>query len=211
MEEGDSSGDQTVAGLRWLAGFRRASRTGRVFEEVLSEHFDALYRTALRLCSGIEADAEDLMQEVAFRAFRHYRELRDIEAARSWLFTILMRTHFNRVRAAKRRREVAIDDLDETAFERALEEWRAPETPESVLDRSRLGDRFEAAMNALDPALRTVILLVDVEGFRQWEVARMLSIPAGTVASRLYRARCELREMLLTHSAERRHRTRQEG
>lgn len=200
-----------MARLRWLTGFRRDSPTGRVFEEVLGEHFDALYRTALRLCAGIETDAEDLMQEAALRAFRQFRELRDIEAARSWLFTILMRTHFNRVRSARRRPEIAIDDLDEAAFERALELWRAPEAPERVLDRSRLQDRFEAAMDALEPALRTVILLVDLEGFRQREVAGMLGIPAGTVASRLYRARCALREMLSIHSAERRNRTPQEG
>lgn len=190
---------------------RRASRTGRVFEEVLGEHFDALYRSALRLCRGREADAEDLMQEVALRAFRQFRELRDIEAARSWLFTTLMRTHLNSMRSAQRHPEVAIDDLDEVAFERALEEWRGSDTPDGALDRARLADRLESALDALHPALRAVIWLVDVEGFRQREVATMLRIPEGTVASRLYRGRQELRERLRAHSAERPHRTRGEG
>lgn len=204
-------GDQILTRLHWLTGFRRASRTGRVFEEVLSEHFDALYRTALRLCRWVEADAEDLMQELALRAYREFHQLRDIEAARSWLFTILMRTHLNRVRAAKRRPEIAIEDLDEAAFERALEAWRVSEGPEPVLDRALLADRLEAAMDTLDPSLRAVIWLVDVEGFRQREIATMLSIPEGTVASRLFRARRELRELLQTRSTERRRRTRQEG
>lgn len=194
-----------------MSGLRRASGTGHVFEEVLSEHFDALYRTALRLCRGHEADAEDLMQEVALRGFRQFRELRDVGAARSWFFRILTRTHLNRIRGAKRHPEVAIEDVDDAAFERALEEWRVPEAPEHVLDRSRLRDRLEAAIDALEPPLRTVIWLIDVEGCRQREVATMLGIPEGTVASRLYRARCELRELLPTHSREPRRRTRREG
>lgn len=182
-----------------------------MFEEVLSEHLDALYRTALRLCRGREADAEDLMQEMALRAFRHFRELRDLEAARSWFFTTLMRTHLNRVRTTQRHPEVAMDDLDEFAFEQALEEWRGVETPDRALDRARLAERLESALDALDPALRTVIWLVDVEGFRQREVATMLRIPEGTVASRLYRGRHELRERLRAYRAERRHRTLGEG
>lgn len=182
-----------------------------MFEEVLSEHFDALYRTALRLCRGREADAEDLMQEVALRAFRRFRELRDLEAARSWFFTTLMRTHLNRVRTTQRHPEVAMDDLDEFAFEQALEEWRGVETPDRAFDRTRLAERLESALDALDPALRAVIWLVDVEGFRQREVATMLRIPEGTVASRLYRGRHELRERLQAHRAERRHRTWGEG
>lgn len=200
-----------MARLRRLITTRRASRTGRVFEEVLSEHVDALYRTALRLCRGREADAEDLMQEVALRAFRQFRELRDIEAARSWFFTTLMRTHLNRVRMAQRHPEVSMDDLDEFAFEQALEEWRGSDTPDHALDRARLADRLESALDALHPGARAVVWLVDVEGFRQREVATMLRIPEGTVASRLYRGRHELRERLRAHHADRRHRARGEG
>src|SRR5919109_1319914 len=61
----------------------------RAFEEVLAEHLDALFRTALRLCRGHEAEAEDLLQETALRAFNAYGGLREPSAARSWLFTIL--------------------------------------------------------------------------------------------------------------------------
>jgi RNA polymerase sigma-70 factor (ECF subfamily) len=50
------------------------------------------------------------------------------------------------------------------------------------------------ALDGLDPSLRAVLWLVDIEGFRQREVAQMLEIPEGTVASRLYRARQRLRE-----------------
>ncbi|HEV8455498.1 MAG TPA: sigma factor, partial [Gemmatimonadales bacterium] len=62
-----------------------------------------MFRTALRLCRGNEADAEDLLQDSALRAFTAFEQLRDPTAARSWLFTILSHTHLNRVRSARRR------------------------------------------------------------------------------------------------------------
>jgi DNA-directed RNA polymerase specialized sigma24 family protein len=53
-----------------------------VSEELLSEHLDALFRTALRLCAGHTADAEDLLQDAALRALEGYRQLRDPTAGR---------------------------------------------------------------------------------------------------------------------------------
>lgn len=168
----------------------------RAFEKLLTEHLDALYRTALQLCGGHENDAEDLLQETALRAFEGFEHLRDLEAGRSWLFTILTRTYLNRRRAARRRAEVLTGDLDERAFEAALQAWTPSRTPEDVRAEHRLRERFAAELHAMAPPLRAVVWLVDVEGFRQWQVAEMLGIPEGTVASRLYRARRRLRDAL---------------
>jgi hypothetical protein len=96
---------------------------------VLTEHLDALFRTALRLCQGHEADAEDLLQDTALRAFDSYGQLREPSAARSWLFTILSRTHLNRVRTRQRRAEMVRTDLDEPAFEAALADWAPVSSP----------------------------------------------------------------------------------
>jgi RNA polymerase sigma-70 factor (ECF subfamily) len=148
---------------------------------------------AVRLSGGQEAEADDLLQETAVRAVQSFQELRDPQAARAWLFTILVRTFHNRVRAARRRAETFVADLSEAEFEAALAAWRPLPTPEDVLSQHDLGTRLTAALDTLDVALRTVLWLVDVEGFRQREVATMLAIPEGTVASRLYRARWQLR------------------
>src|SRR5260370_18999770 len=83
---------------------REARRARWAFEELLSEHLDALYAYALRVCGGREADAEDLLQDGVLRAFRGWAELRSPEAARAWLLTILTRTHLNpTLRAAQYR------------------------------------------------------------------------------------------------------------
>ena len=157
---------------------------------------DPLYRTALRLVGGRLADAEDLLQDACLRAFERFGSLRSPDAARSWLFTILVRTHLNRERSRRRRPETVEADLDEGAFERALACWQSVATPEDVLASEQLRDQLRAALSTLDGDLRMVVCLVDVEGFSHREVAEMLQIPEGTVASRLFRARRELRDRL---------------
>jgi RNA polymerase sigma-70 factor (ECF subfamily) len=165
-----------------------------VCEELLSAHLDALYRTALRLCGGRAADAEDVLQETALRALQGFPSLRDLQAGRAWLFTILVRTFRNRVRTVERRAETLAADLDEEAFEDALAAWRPAPTLEELVANQRLRERLTVALDALDVPMRVVLWLVDIEGFRQREVAEMLEIPEGTVASRLYRAHQRLRE-----------------
>jgi RNA polymerase sigma-70 factor (ECF subfamily) len=167
-----------------------------VFEEVLSEHLDALYRTALRLCGGRRADAEDLLQDAMLRAFGRFNELRERDAARVWLFTILTRTNLNRLRAQRRRAEMFASDLEEHEFEDALATWQSAEAPDEKTDLVLTRERLAAALDALDEDLQAVVWLTDVEGFRQREVAEMLGIPEGTVASRLFRARRSLRQAL---------------
>ncbi len=155
------------------------SATNRAFEELLSENLDALYRTALRLCGAHTADAEDLLQDASLRAFDGFTSLRGEVAGRAWLFTILVRTHLNRVRSAKRRSEVMAADLEEAAFEEAIGAWQSVATPEEVLADRQLRERIAEALDGLEPDLRSVVHLTDVEGFPQREVARMLEIPEG--------------------------------
>jgi RNA polymerase sigma-70 factor (ECF subfamily) len=184
--------------------FRRPSRRSepRAFEELLAEHLDALYRTALRLCRGRKSDAEDLLQDAMLRAFERFGDLRDPAAMKAWLFTILTRTNLNRIRTQKRRAEMLASDLDEREFEQALASWRNAEVPDEQVHTALLRERLAAALDDLDDQLRPVVWLSDVERFRQREVAEMLGIPEGTVASRLFRARRILRDVLSQHASE---------
>ena len=163
---------------------------------MLTEHLDGLFRTALRLCEGHDADAEDLLQDTVLRAFTSYWQLREPSAARSWLFTILSRTHLNRVRSRRRRAEMVSADLDETAFEAALADWTPVHSPADKVETRQLGEQLTQALSQLPPELRAIVVLVDVEGCTQREVAGMHGVPEGTVASRLFRARRHLRTAL---------------
>jgi len=165
-------------------------------DHLVGEHLDAFYRYALRLCHGRAADAEDLIQDAMLRAVRCADQLKDLEAGRAWLFQIVTRTHLNRVRARGRRAETVSSDLGEAAFEEALASWTPIEGPEESLIRQQEHDVLIAAIDALDPGLRSTLWLSDLEGFPQREVATMLGVAEGTVSSRLFRARRALRGSL---------------
>jgi RNA polymerase sigma-70 factor (ECF subfamily) len=172
---------------------KRSKQPARAFEEVFAEHLDALYRTALRLCRGHEADAEDLLQDSALRSFTNFDQLKDPSSARAWLFTILTRTHLNRVRSAGRRAEATSTDLDDRAFEAALAEWMPMRSLVEEVERRQLGEQLVKALDQLPAELRRAVWLMDVEGFTQREAAGMQDVPEGTIASRLFRGRRQLR------------------
>jgi RNA polymerase sigma-70 factor (ECF subfamily) len=166
------------------------------FEEVVSAHLDALYRTAHHLCAGDTSDAEDLLQDSMLRALQKYSELRNPAAAKYWLFTILVRTNLNRLRSRQRRREKLSSDLSDSEFEAALEAWHPSESSDELLNRLDIREAVTRSLDTLDDSLRQIIWLADVEGFRQRELAKMLDLPEGTVASRLFRARRDLRKSI---------------
>lgn len=172
----------------------------RTFEEVVTQHLDALYRTALRMTRGHTANAEDLLQDALLRACEGYGELRDPGAVRTWLWKILVRTHFNRQRAEKRRSEALACDLTDAEFEQALARWPGDGLAAGPADKWPSAEDVGEAIDALDESLRIVVVLGDVQGFRQREVAAMLGLPEGTVASRLFRARRLLRDALTVAS-----------
>ena len=164
------------------------------FEAEALASLDSLYRTALRLTRS-PVDAEDLVQETFLKAFRAADSFRPGTNLRAWLFTILHNTARNRVRD-RARDTVAVDS---EVVEQAAE--RAPlgglvETPETALLRGTLAPDLQAAIDALPDVFRQAVWLRDVEEFSYAEIAEMLSIPIGTVMSRISRGRHLLFEHL---------------
>ena len=159
------------------------------FEAEALAYIDSLYRTALRLTRN-PADAEDLVQETYLKAFRSAGRFEPGTNLRAWLFTILHNTARNRAR--DRAREMVT--IDSEAVERAAEGGPGSgdavgATPESLLLRETLDPDLQAALDALPEAFREAVWLRDVEEFSYAEIAEMLSIPAGTVMSRISRGR----------------------
>src|SRR6187431_1086667 len=151
------------------------------FETEALASLDSLYRAALRLTRR-PADAEDLVQETYLKAFRAADQFEPGTNLRAWLFTILHNTARNRAR--DRARDVV--SVDSEVVDRAT--GRA-DTPETALLRDTLGPELQAAIDALPEAFRQAVWLRDVEEFSYAEIAAMLSIPIGTVMSRISRGR----------------------
>jgi RNA polymerase sigma-70 factor (ECF subfamily) len=164
------------------------------FEAEALASLDSLYRTALRL-TRVPADAEDLVQETYLKAFRAAASFTPGTNLRAWLFTILHNTARNRARD-RARDAVAVDsDVVERAAELPPSGGPA-ETPETLLLRDTLAPDLQAAIDALPDAFRQAVWLRDVEEFSYAEIANMLSIPVGTVMSRISRGRHLLFERL---------------
>jgi RNA polymerase sigma-70 factor (ECF subfamily) len=164
------------------------------FEAEALASLDSLYRTALRL-TRVPADAEDLVQETYLKAFRAAASFTPGTNLRAWLFTILHNTARNRARD-RARDLVAIDsDVVDSAAELPAP-GAAPVTPETLLLRETLAPEVKAAVDALPESFREAVWLRDVEEFSYAEIAEMLSIPIGTVMSRISRGRQALYERL---------------
>jgi RNA polymerase sigma-70 factor (ECF subfamily) len=155
---------------------------------------DALYDLARHLTRH-GPDAEDLVQETFARALRAWGQLEVGTDLRAWLFRILRNTFLDRSRQARRRPgEEALDEASAPAEQDGEEAWLRGD---GELERMRglVAGEIEEALLALPEPARTVVLL-DVQGFSEAEVALVVGSPAGTVKSRLARARAALRRRL---------------
>ena len=167
------------------------------FEADALASVDSLYRTALRL-TGVPADAEDLVQDTYLKAFRAADRFEPGTNLKAWLFTILHNTARNRLR--DRARDVVTPDSE--AVDRAADRspdagaGRFVETPETLLLGETLDPDLRAALDDLPEAFRQAVWLRDVEEFSYGEIAEMVSIPVGTVMSRISRGRRMLFERL---------------
>jgi RNA polymerase sigma-70 factor (ECF subfamily) len=168
------------------------SRDGSPREEALV-HADALYNLARHL-TGHAADAEDLVQETYARAFRAWGQFSAGTDLRAWLFRILRNTFLDRVRREGRQ---PVEDGLEAADDAAEPGGDAWLRGDLELERMRglVAEEIEAALEALPEAARTIVLL-DIEGLTEPEVALVMGCAVGTVKSRLWRARAALRARL---------------
>jgi len=160
-------------------------RTRTDVTRLVTDHHRAVYAYAYRL-TGSVADAEDLSQEVFLVAQQKVGQLRKIESARSWLFTIL-RHCFLKLR--QRQRPVPAANLPLNIDSIPAE---APE--EGQIDKERL----QQAINQLSDGFRLVLVMFYFEECSYREIAERLDLPIGTVMSRLARAKGHLRSMLFT-------------
>jgi RNA polymerase sigma-70 factor (ECF subfamily) len=147
------------------------------FELVAMPHSRSLLRVARRLTASTSA-GEDLVQETYLLAWRNFHQLREGTNARAWLFRIMFNAFYGQAR--KHQPELVWDVLDKTP------------SPSNTLRTLEIS----SALDQLGEEHRTVLMLGVVEGFTCQEIANILSIPLGTVMSRMSRARQALRAQL---------------
>jgi RNA polymerase sigma factor (sigma-70 family) len=165
----------------------------QTFESLVLPHLDAAYNLARWLLRDVPA-AEDAVQEASMRAFQYIDSLRGGDA-RPWLLGIVRNTCFSMLE--RQRNGPAVVEFDDAEFEATLgpAEHNASD-PAALLQRQRTRVHIDAAIRALSPALREVIVLREFEDLEYAEIAKIVAVPIGTVMSRLSRARDKLRSVL---------------
>jgi RNA polymerase sigma-70 factor, ECF subfamily len=158
----------------------------REFESRLVESSTLAFRIAFSVLRQRE-DAEDVAQEAFAKAYRSFRQLRERDRFRAWLVRMTFRMAIDRQRANRRR-------LVRESVEAGLQPRLDPTS--DALVASERAEQLWRAIDALPEKLRLVIVLAGIQGHDIREVARLLDVPDGTVKSRLFLARKQLREQL---------------
>jgi RNA polymerase sigma-70 factor (ECF subfamily) len=160
------------------------------FQELALPLFDQLYNFAHWLTQNRE-EAEDLVQETYTKALRGFSSFQLGTNFRAWMYRILRNT-FLTLRTGLRATSTVSLDLEEDGVDLAVES----ETPETILMSRSNSQLVQRAIENLPLHYREIILLYEVEEMSYQEIAETLSIPIGTVMSRLSRARKTLRNGL---------------
>jgi RNA polymerase sigma-70 factor (ECF subfamily) len=159
------------------------------FEELAMPLFDQLYNFANWLARD-RTDAEDLVQETYAKALKGFSSFQPGTNFRAWMYRILRNTFLTSRTGLKASSTVPLDSDDTPELP------AGPETPETILIEHSQHQVLQTAIESLPVHFREVLLLCEVEEMSYQEIAETLSIPIGTVMSRLSRARKALRESL---------------
>ena len=159
------------------------------FGQAAMEHIDSLYGSAMALTRDA-TEAEDLVQETYLRAAGAANHADPDSNLKGWLFVIMRHAWLNQLRHKSSGPRFVELDLDEPPA------VAAQENPHVVYLRKLEQQQVREAIESLPHAYREIVVLRDIEGFTYQEIATVLDCPAGTVMSRLGRARERLRKSL---------------
>ena len=168
-------------------------KSDAAFASAALDHIDALYGFAMTLVRN-QTEAEDLVQETYLRAVRAFGQLAPDSNLKSWLFVIMRNIRLNQLRHA--RSGPRFLELDAETEDRSWWLDRVTKDPHLAYIEKIERQEVRAAIESLPQLHREVILLRDIEGFTYQQIATILGCPAGTVMSRLGRARERLRQLL---------------
>lgn len=160
------------------------------FGQLVTKYQDRLYNTLVYVIGSAE-DARDVAQEAFVRAFVKLETFQRSAAFYSWLYRIALNMAISGQR--RKRPTSSIDQARHLAGEEPQDDGPPPE---ERLERQERAEQVRAALAALSEDYRVVLVLRDMDGHAYDEIAQMLEIPVGTVRSRLFRGRMQLREQL---------------
>lgn len=171
----------------------RANERQELFTDLVNSIRTELYNFALRL-AGNRPEAEDLLQESYFKAFKYFHQLRDRGKFKEWIFQITANQFKNFLRKKKKENTFYHDDSEQVFVEKE----KPCRNPDELFMQSDRSSVVQTAFGYITPKMRSVLVLFEIEGYSIEEVSDTLGISRGTVKSRLHYARRKLREILVS-------------
>lgn len=174
------------------------------FERDALAFTNQLYSAALRYTKNPH-DAKDLVQDTYLKAFSSFHQFEPGTNLKAWLYRVLTTTFINSYRKAQRQPMIS-----HTA---EIEDWQLAASASHTSDQGKSAEiqalenmpdsDVKRALQEIPEEFRIAVYLADVEGFSYKEIAEIVSVPTGTVMSRLHRGRKSLRLLLADYAKER--------
>jgi RNA polymerase sigma-70 factor, ECF subfamily len=160
------------------------------FGRLVGLYQDRLYNSLLRVTGSAE-DAGDIVQDTFVQAYVKLDSFRGASAFYTWLYRIA----FNLAMSHRRRERitVSLDGMKENLGSQPLD---GQPSPAAQIERNEQIEMVHAALAELSDEYRAILVLREIDGYRYEEIAEILELPIGTVRSRLFRARLQLRDQL---------------
>jgi RNA polymerase sigma-70 factor (ECF subfamily) len=172
------------------------------FEAVVGRYHERVYRLALGMMHN-GSDAEEVVQDTFLNVFRALGGFKNESSPGTWIYRVAVNAALMRLRQKRRKPLLSIEDqeanvgLPGVSPLWAVGEWARQ--PEERLLSKELAERIEQAIERLPEKYKLVLLLRDVEGQSNEEVAHTLGLTVPTVKSRLHRSRLFVRQALETY------------
>lgn len=177
-----------------IALFPRKTRTSEKFWELADAHLAFLYNMALRY-SRNHYDAEDLVQETLYIAFKKFDQLREEKKFKSWLFAILRNSY---LKDRRHNRKIMQSEYDDSIdYIDALETAAKQIDIESAYEQKIASEQIQQLIDELPEKQKTPLLLYYVSDMSYQEISETMEVPIGTVMSRLSRGKQILKQKML--------------
>jgi len=178
----------------------------RAFKELVTTYQNRVFGLVFRMI-GNRHEAEDLAQDVFLTVYRAIGSYRGEGRFYTWLYRIASNTCKNRIKYLKGRHfNTRVDVDDNTEAQMPSREGGALHSlqsqvpgPEAMIQGQRIQRAIQRELAKLDEDHRLLIVLRDIEGLSYADIMRITGLPAGTVKSRLHRARVALKERMKSH------------
>lgn len=193
--------EETIESTRFKSNTERET----YFNDKFFPYLSALYNYAFYLTKD-EDDANDLVQETFVKAFRFMESYQEGTNVKAWLFKIMKNGFINEYRKKSSKPihfsfDTILESSDGGEEYNPNENGIADDTTETKsLDFKELvGDEVLKALETLSPEFQQIIALADIEDFTYDELSNILTLPVGTIRSRLFRARNALKSKLINY------------